>query len=529
MEVYLLSDIVLLADVMSKFREKCLSDYHLDPCHYFSAPHFTYDAFLLFSQVSMDLFTRLNHYLFVTRGIRGGLSMVSKRYARANNKYMSDFDPSQKSSFIIYIDANNLYGWSMTKPIPQKRLRFMKSSELTEEFLMQLTDDGPVGCIVECTLAYPAHLHEEHSDYPLAPEKMRIPYTSLSPVAKQICDKHKLKRSTNAEKLLGTLRTHTNYVLHYRNLQLYLKLGMRLVALHGGLIFEQSPFIRGYVEFNSEMRARATNNFDVAFYKLLTNSLYGKMMENPEKRSRYKLCNNEEDLVKQTSKCTYKRAKRINANLVGVELRHPHVKLTKPYYVGMSILDLSKVKMYDFHYNVMKPVFGSRMQLLYTDTDSFIYHIESEDVYRELQPMGREHFDFSNFPTSHFLRDDSNKRVPGKFKDECAGKIIREFVGLRSKMYSLRYDGGGKDDSVAEVRVAKGVSRPVVVNSLRFQSYVQCLANNSVSEHEFNSIRSFAHDVFTAEQSKVSLSPFEDKRFLINMIESVPYGHRKYS
>lgn len=524
LEVYLLGDVLLLADVYENFRTNCLTDYSLDACHYFSSPHFTYDAFLRHSGMQLDLFTDLNQYLFITRGVRGGQSMVVKRYARANNKYMKGYDPSCESSFILYLDANNLYGWAMQQPMPFRNFRFMSDDQLTLDFLMGLPEDGPVGCIVECTLTYPASLHADHADYPLAPVKMRIPYASLSPVAKLICDKHKLKRTTRAEKLLATFHTRANYVLHYRNLQLYIKLGMKLQALHGGLIFDQAPFIRSYVNMNSERRSQATNAFDVSFYKLLTNSLYGKMMENPEKRTRFKLCNNQEDLLKCTSKFNYKRTKRINKRLVGVEMKHPQVPLNKPYYVGMSILELSKYHMFDFHYNVMKPIFGNRFNLLYTDTDSLIYEIRSDDVYSELSCQASEHFDFSNFPSAHTLKSDRNKRVPGTFKDECAGKVITEFVGLRSKMYSLRL-ANSEDHSVAEVKVAKGVSRPVVMTGLRFDSFLRCLTDNVIYEHEFKSIRSFSHSVYTTNQSKISLSPFEDKRFLVDMFHSRPYGY----
>ena len=526
LEVYLLSDILILADVFENFRTNCLRDYALDACHYFSSPHFTYDAFLRHSGMKMDLLRDLNQYLFITRGIRGGQSMVVKRHARANNKYMKDYDSTRESSFIIYLDANNLYGWAMQQPLPFKNFRFMSESELTFEFIMALPEEGPVGCIIECTLAYPSSLHAHHADYPLAPEKMRIPYGNLSPVAKNICDTHKLKRSTNAEKLLATFYTRVNYIIHYRNFQLYIRLGMKLVTLHAGLIFDQAPFIKSYVKMNSDRRSRATNSFDVSFYKLLTNSLYGKMMENPEKRTRLKLCNSKRDLIRCTSKFNYKRTKRINKHLVGVEMKHPQVLLNKPYYVGMSILDLAKYHMFDFHYNVMKPIFGSRLHLLYTDTDSLIYEVQSEDVLHELASAAREHFDFSNLSPDHILKNDKNKRVPGTFKDECAGRIIAEFIGLRSKMYSLRFSDSD-DACFADVKVAKGVSKPVIAKDIRFESYMRCLTDNIVLQHEFNSIRSFSHSVYTTNQYKVSLSPFEDKRYLLDMINSVPYGYLK--
>ena len=248
------------------------------------------------------------------------------------------------------------------------------------------------------------------------------------------------------------------------------------------------------------------------------------MMENPEKRTRLKLCNSKRDLIRCTSKFNYKRTKRINKHLVGVEMKHPQVSLNKPYYVGMSILDLAKYHMFDFHYNVMKPIFDKRLHLLYTDTDSLIYEVQSEDALHEMASIAQEYFDFSNLSPDHILKNDKNKRVPGTFKDECAGRIIAEFVGLRSKMYSLRFSDSD-DVSFADVKVAKGVSKPVIAKDIRFESYTKCLTDNIVFQHEFNSIRSFSHSVFTTNQCKVSLSPFEDKRYLLDMVNSVPYGY----
>ena len=200
-------------------------------------------------------------------------------------------------------------------------------------------------------------------------------------------------------------------------------------------------------------------------------------------------------------------------------MKYSSIKINKPFYIGMSILDLSKWHMTNFHYNVMKPIFGDRVHLLYTDTDSFIYKISSADVYEELKPYTRDYFDFSNYPESHMLKNSCNKKVPGKFKDKSASKCITEFVGLRSKMYSFMLDDK-KDVSKAEVRVAKGVQKSVIFNDLRFSTYLNCLWNDEVKEHNFKTIRSMKHSVAT-----YTLCPFEDKRYLLDAINSLPYGH----
>ena len=523
-EIYLLADCLLLCDVFENFRSNCLQQYNIDPCYYFSAPHFTFDAFLRHSSLTLELLSDINQYLFIIKGIRGGMSMVSKRHAVANNKYVEGYNSSKSSSFILYLDANNLYGRAMQEYLPWKNFEWMSPHQLNYDFIKRLEPEGEVGCIIQCSLEYPVALHDYHSDYPLASIQKSIPYGMLSPVARMICDKHKLKRTTNVEKLLATVEDKDFYILHYRNLQLYVSLGLRVKKIHAGIIFKQGPIMKSYVDFNSEKRAQATNKFDTDFYKLLSNSLYGKTIENPEKRSKVKLCSESSMYENYVGKPNFKNAKRINSKLVGVEMKYSSIKINKPFYIGMSILDLSKWHMYNFHYNVMKVIFGDRVHLLYTDTDSFIYEISSADVYEELRPHARDYFDFSNYPENHMLKNSCNKKVPGKFKDESASKCITEFVGLRSKMYSFTFDDK-KDVSKAEVRVAKGVQKSVIFNDLRFSTYLNCLWNDEVKEHNFKTIRSMKHSVATYTQSKITLCPFEDKRYLLDAINSVPYGH----
>ena len=142
-----------------------------------------------------------------------------------------------------------------------------------------------------------------------------------------------------------------------------------------------------------------TNKFDADFYKLSVNSLFSKTIENPKKRMKVKLCCTKSDLEKWVGHYSFKPSKIINRNLVGVEMKNSLVKMNQPFYVGNAVLELSKFYMYNFHYNVMKPVFNGRIQLLYTDTDSLIYEIESEDLYAKLEVVGKKGwFDFSNFP-----------------------------------------------------------------------------------------------------------------------------------
>ena len=212
MEIYLLADCLLLCDVFENFISNCLQQYNIDPCYYFSAPHFTFDAFLRHSSLTLELLSDINQYLFIIKGIRGGMSMVSKRYAVTNNKYVEGYNSSKSSSFILYLDANNLYGSTMQGYLPWKNFEWMSPHQLNYDFIKGLEPEGEVGCIIQCSLEYPVALHDYHSDYPLAPVKKSIPYGMLSPVAKMICDKHKLKRTSNVEKLLATVEDKDFYI-----------------------------------------------------------------------------------------------------------------------------------------------------------------------------------------------------------------------------------------------------------------------------------------------------------------------------
>ena len=521
MEIYLKTDVMLLADIFENFRSNCLEYYDLDPVKYYSLPHFTMDAFLRQSNFTLELLTDVDQYLFFSKGIRGGLSMIAKRYARANNKYMKKYDSSIQSSFIIYLDANNLYGKAMMECLPYGDFEWLTKDDIEELNIYQIPPDGEWGYVLEVTLEYPRDLHDLHSDYPLAPQKMKIKPHQWSPFTKDLGEKLGVNSSSIAEKLITSFHPKEGYVVHYRLLQLYLRLGMKLVHIHRACRFRQGPFMRDYIRFNSIKRSEATNEFDVAFYKLLSNSLFGKTIERPENRTRVKLVNTSALLQKYVSKLTFKDSKIINEDLVGVQMRYPSIRLNKPFYIGMVILELAKLHMYEFHYNTIKRLYGNKAHLLMTDTDSLMYHIYTEDVYKELNSQCSEQLDFSNYdPASRFYSEE-NKRVPGKFKDETGGIPISEFVGLRSKMYALKLHTG------IEKKVAKGVKKGVINKTLNFEQYKASLFNTEQYSNSFRAIQSSAHQVYTVHQSKISLSPFDDKRYLLDSIHSLPYCHYK--
>ena len=367
-----------------------------------------------------------------------------------------------------------------------------------------------------------------HNDYPLAPEKILVSVHMLSPYCKDLKDSENIS-SGRVHKLVPNLMNKEKYVLHYRNLQQYLSLGMKLKKVHRVLEFTQKPWMKKYIDFNTEKRKMAKNSFEKDFFKLMNNSVFGKTMENLRKRSNIKLETDPNHLLKLTKHPTYVSSKIFDENLVGVQMKKERLFLDKPSYVGFSILELSKTLMYDFHYNYIRKKYPDA-KLLFTDTDSLVYHIKTEDVYEDLF-ADRHLFDNTDYPKSSKFYFDNNKKVIGKFKDEASGDPITEFVGLKSKMYSYKTDcccgTENKDcDHGKENKTAKGVKKNVIKSELCLSDYRDTLFNCTTMRHKMRTIRSEYHQISSYQINKVSLSPFDDKRYILDDgISSYAYGH----
>ena len=270
-DLYVKTDVALLADV---FENLCQEHYGLDPAHYYTSPGLSWDALLKKTGVELELFTDLEMHLFVERGMRGGISVVSKRYAKANNVLVPDYDPSKPDKYIMYLDANNLYGWAMSKPLPKRDFKWKRVMP-TEEEILKKKENAKNGWILEVDLEYPAELHEQHNSYPLAPEKKVVKQERMSDYQKRLMKDLDLK-PPDSEKLLLTLEDKSNYVVHYRNLQFYLNQGMKLKRVNRVLEFEQECWMEPYILMNTEFRKKSKSDFEKNFYKLTNNSVSAK-------------------------------------------------------------------------------------------------------------------------------------------------------------------------------------------------------------------------------------------------------------
>ena len=504
-EVYNKTDVLLLADVFEKFRDLCLKNYGLDPAHYYTAPGLAWDAMLKMTKINLELLSDVDKLLMIEKGIRGGISIISNRYGKANNKYMKDFYEKELSKYLMYLDANNLYGWAMSQKLPIHSFEWMTDKEIKNLFKVQVVQFWErTPCILEVDLTYPEELHDLHNDYPLCPERVE-------------CDK-------GVKKLIPNLRDKNNYVVHYKTLMQYLNLGMELKKIHRGIKFVECDFLKPYIDMNTNLRTQAKNNFEKDFFKLMNNSVFGKTMENIRNRVNIKLTTTGEQFKKLTAKPNYESRKIFNENLVSVHMKKTSLTMNKPVYLGMSILDLSKTLMFDFHYKYIIPKYGNKAKLLFTDTDSFLYEIQTEDFYKDISGDVKDRFDTSDYPEGHpsGIPTGVNKKVLGMFKDEAAGKNITEFVGLRAKLYSYKMEEG------KENKKCKGIKKAVVEKSISHKDYKTCLETGKEQLRRQNIIRSYEHTLYTEEINKVALSAADDKRYLLkDSFDTLAWGHYK--
>ena len=492
-DLYLKSDVMLLADVFENFRKTCLHHYKLDPAHYYTSPGLAWDACLKTTGQQLELLHDYDMLMMIERGIRGGITHISKRYAEANNKYMKDYNPNLKSTFIQYLDANNLYGWAMSQNLPTHGLKWM--SNITKEKVMEIlektnhsmSNTGKKGYMFEVDLEYPSKLWDKRNDYPLAPELIKV---------------------NGVEKLICHFKTRKNYVLHYRTLRQCLELGMRLTAVHRGISFYQSPWMEPYIRKNTELRKSAANNFEKDFFKLMNNSVFGKTIENIRKRQNIHLVDDRKKALKLSSRPNFDRCTIFDRNLIAIHVQNTEVYFNKPVYVGQAILDLSKTLMFDFHYNYIKEKYNKKAELLFTDTDSLMYHIKTKDFYKDISSDIFKKFDTSDYDPDHKsgLPTGINKKVIGMFKDEVAGQQITHFFGLRPKLYSF------KIEECSEVRKCKGIKKNVIKKNIDFDDYVKCLFSGEKEFRSMKIIKSDKHEIYSKEVNKIALSNEDDKR-----------------
>ncbi|CAI6374590.1 unnamed protein product [Macrosiphum euphorbiae] len=361
-DLYLKIDVLLLADIFENFRDVCMKAYAIDPAFYYTAPGMSFHCMLKKTKIRLQLLSDYEMLLMFEKGIRGGLVQASKRYATANHEKVPDYDAEKEKSWLVYQDCNNLYGYAMSQYMPTDGFKWVKP---TLAGLNDLDDTSPIGRIYEVDISYPKEVHDRHNDFPFLPQ-------NATPLGSKV------------PKLMATLESKKNYIVHYRNLQQAIKNGLIVEKVHRVIQFNQSGWLAEYILLNTNLRKNSKNDFESQFFKLMINAVFGKTLESMRHRLKMEIVVSDRRLQKLINKSTFKHCTSYKENLSAVSLENKIIEFCKPIYIGFAVLDVSKSLMYDYHYEVMQKHYGDKIDLMYTDTDSLVYHIFTDDFYEDL-------------------------------------------------------------------------------------------------------------------------------------------------
>ena len=314
--------------------------------------------------------------LMIEEGIRGGICHSIHRYAKANNEYMNNYDENEESSYIQYLDANNFYDWAMSQKLPVNNFKWIENaSQIIEDFIKNYYENSRKGYILEVDVKYPKKLQNLHSDLPFLPKRIKI-------------DKYK--------KLVCDLHNKKNYVVHIKSLKQALNHGLKLKKVHRIIKFNRKAWLKPYIDMNTELRKLTKDDFEKDLFKLMNNAAFGKTMENIRKHRDIKLVTTDKKRNKLVSEPNYHAMNYISEDLSIIEMNKAKVKMNKPIYLGLSILDISKILMYEFWYDYMKPKYNDNVKLCYMNTDSFVMNIKTKDFYKDISNNVDKRFDTSN-------------------------------------------------------------------------------------------------------------------------------------
>ena len=494
-DFYMKVDVILLADVFDEFSNMCFNYFGLCPGNYYTVPGYAWDCLLKYSGAELELLTKEDMYIFLEKGIRGGYSNIHKRYSKANHKYLDDYDESKVSKFLIYWDFNSMYAYAMCKPMPYSDFRWATEKEIQEiEHLIKNNayDDLPP-CTLSVDLAHDEKNRDKEKIFTMCPEVSEV---------------------DGVKKLCHNLNDKEDYVVHHRVFKKYLKEGMIVKKVNKVLLYKEKAWMKSYIEFCVEERRKADlagNEFLKEFWKLMCNAVFGKSMENVRNRMNFKLVNSHEQLQKEMNKPTFEEAYVYHNDLLaGVKFSKSAIKLNKPIYTGQSILDESKLMMYEFLYDYVFPKWGvENVRVCMTDTDSVLLEIKTDDLYKDFAEDVPKWFDTQKYHRTQYGETTipkMNLKKLGMMKDELCGDFILEFAGTAPKNYGYCALKTQKDKSIklSEDVICKGIGKKFTP---RFQEYKDCVLGNkgdTVFKECFR-INSKKHTLYSIRTNKVAM------------------------
>ena len=526
-ELYCLLDTILTAEVLVHFRKVVYTTYKLDALQYISAPQLSHDAWLKTKKHKVEMMHDPTMIWLIINAIRGGLCFINTRH----KKVPEDSD----NEHILYTDVNNLYSVAQSEYLPAGKFKWCTTTvlEQLEEHLLSIPPDCDVGYILCVDMSYPSNLHDSHSSFPLAPSKQEFTFDDLSPYSQNslihLRGEATAKRYKSS-KLCSSFLPKIQYVTHYRNVQTYLRLGMKLDKIWYAFKFRQAPIMREFIQTNTLLRQKSKTKAVGDVYKLFNNTNYGKCIQDVLKFLLVIIITSNTSLTKKIRSPFYKGHRILDDNLVLSFESKAKARMAKLYSVGFSILEASKLHMAKLWYDVIEPAIIvdpdqysipnpiTELELILTDTDSLMFYVKGmtrEELFKRLYAI----MDFSNYPIDHPLYSKEVKAVPGFLKDENAGEKITEVVGLRSKCYMYKVATG--NTSI----VCKGIGKSAR-NNLSLEQYKSCIEDFNQIKSIMSVIRSKNHVLHTQKIRKLALSSTDDKRYLKYCgIHSIPHGH----
>ena len=514
------SQVHQLASVFEAFRHKAQTLLGLDPAHFVGVPGLAWSGFLRKTKAKIACFAEGQEDMleFVQSAVRGGVAIIRKRLATANNPMLPTFDASKEVSWLQYVDCNSLYPSVMVQKLPVGDYAW-DTSEWTSERILAWDSQSEKGFFLKVDVHYPAMLHEAHNDLPLLPEKRYFdPSYTMATVAERL----EIKPST-ADKLVPNLCDKIGLVVHISELKQALQRGLELKKVWKVLEFRQEAFMKPWIELCVAMRREAATELDRDFWKLMMNSVFGKTCEQVHTHADIKFIKtaNKDRLEHYTNRPQFKDGHILTDDLLVVELNKCRVKYNKPIGVGASILGMAKAALAEFWYGCIKIKYP-KAELCMSDTDSLLFHAVTQDIYKDME--GDERYDTSNYPSTHPLFNPTKAKIPGYFKDETAGRAIEEFVGLRAKQYSLKMaDGGSTKKSGGGIKLS-------VAEQLNHEEYRSALSATSKEGLwvEFDQVQSHQHCLSTKSIKQIGLCPYDDKAWVFpDGIHTLAHGHWK--
>ncbi|XP_064472389.1 uncharacterized protein LOC135386401 [Ornithodoros turicata] len=417
--LYVTLDTCQLCDVVLYFRKITLETNAIDILRTVSLASYAWSSALKLTKVKLELMSDREMYETIEKGIRGGICNSFHRYCRPNHEGCDDYDPQQEKKLIQYLDVNSLYAYAMTFHLPTGGFKWVDPSSLGDIDFLKIPHDSEVGYVYVVDLSNPEELHALMRNFPLAPEHRTVDEGELSPYQRNLKEALALNAPPR-RKLLLICYDKESYVVHYYLHALYVRLGMKIKHIHAILSFRQDNFLSVFVHRNLALRNVSTTKFERLLYKTITNSTFGKTIQNVRRMKRYTIAYDKESALKKASAVDFQHFHILSDKCILYEMKQRRIKCTHPIYVGFAILEISKVRMYSSIYESLFSHLSCSVQLIYGDTDSIIFALTCESLVEQLMEIQHE-LDLSSYPPDHPLFNAEHANQIGYFKDETGG------------------------------------------------------------------------------------------------------------